>query len=274
MPGPALVPLIAAGSELLNSGIAAHTSRRNTDRTIAANYRMAEYAYSKDLEMWQRNNEYNSPQAQMARLKAAGLNPNLVYGNGAVGNSSGSTPKFQAPTADFTGNQPLRLPSIPETLGMYQDFKMRQAQIENIQAQTENVHSRTINESFRKLLLEFGARSSELDFKQKSLLAPHQLTITENEAQRSEALVGQAFQQLRNMSKDELIKRLEIQSRQKGLTIQDLEIERKKAENLYLKYRNEWRAMGVTEGDHPIIRILSRMLDEAGVTDMDDYLKR
>lgn len=36
-----------------------------------------------NLADWNMMNEYNSPAAQMARLKAAGLNPNLVYGNGA-----------------------------------------------------------------------------------------------------------------------------------------------------------------------------------------------
>lgn len=31
-------------------------------------------------DMWHAANEYNSPQNQMARFKAAGLNPNLIYG--------------------------------------------------------------------------------------------------------------------------------------------------------------------------------------------------
>lgn len=35
------------------------------------------------LDMWNRTNAFNHPMQQMLRLKAAGLNPNLVYGNGA-----------------------------------------------------------------------------------------------------------------------------------------------------------------------------------------------
>lgn len=38
-----------------------------------------------NLDMWNRQNEYNSPSAQMSRLKAAGLNPDLMYGNGSAG---------------------------------------------------------------------------------------------------------------------------------------------------------------------------------------------
>lgn len=46
---------------------------------------------------WFMNNEYNSPVAQMQRLKAAGLNPNLVYQNGAAvqPSSQPSTPDYQ-----------------------------------------------------------------------------------------------------------------------------------------------------------------------------------
>lgn len=37
------------------------------------------------LEQWKRENAYNDPKAQMARLQAAGLNPALMYGSGASG---------------------------------------------------------------------------------------------------------------------------------------------------------------------------------------------
>lgn len=62
------------------------------------------------VENWNRENAYNSPKAQMERLKAAGLNPNLVYGSGAAGVSglggSIDTPSApsspMAPTPDFS----------------------------------------------------------------------------------------------------------------------------------------------------------------------------
>lgn len=38
-------------------------------------------AYAQNLDMWNRTNAYNTPQQQMQRLKDAGLNPNLIYGN-------------------------------------------------------------------------------------------------------------------------------------------------------------------------------------------------
>lgn len=45
------------------------TSIINTNKTIKAQRELAQYAYTKDLEMWNRANEYNSPIAQMERLK-------------------------------------------------------------------------------------------------------------------------------------------------------------------------------------------------------------
>lgn len=42
-----------------------------------------EKAYN--LDLWAKQNEYNSPKAQMQRLEEAGLNPNLMYGQGTTG---------------------------------------------------------------------------------------------------------------------------------------------------------------------------------------------
>ena len=53
------------------------------------------------LDMWGKNNAYNTPQMQMERFKAAGLNPHLIYGQGSPGNASptqyaGKAPEVQA----------------------------------------------------------------------------------------------------------------------------------------------------------------------------------
>lgn len=44
------------------------------------------------IAFWNMQNEYNSPVAQMQRLKEAGLNPMLVYGSGSVDGNSTSAP--------------------------------------------------------------------------------------------------------------------------------------------------------------------------------------
>lgn len=66
--------------------------------TNKANRELAQYNWQQQIDMWNRQNEYNSPISQMTRLKEAGLNPNLVYGNGVTGNTSGSAPSPTTPT--------------------------------------------------------------------------------------------------------------------------------------------------------------------------------
>lgn len=122
---------------LIQGNINAKVARENTDKTIAANRQLAEYQYSKDLEMWNRGNVYNSPMAQMDRLKAAGLNPNMVYGSGsAAGMASGALPKYNAPTVQYNYQPPVDIPSM---ISQFQDFRMRNAQVRNTDAQFEKL---------------------------------------------------------------------------------------------------------------------------------------
>nr|QQL13309.1 MAG: DNA pilot protein [Microviridae sp.] len=104
--------------------------------TNAQSMELAEYQHQKNLEMWHRQNEYNSPTAQMQRLKDAGLNPNLVYGNGAVGNASSEPPRYQAPTLGaYTNFGDL---GVGNGMDAYLRAKMQEEQIKNVQADTRN----------------------------------------------------------------------------------------------------------------------------------------
>ena len=55
---------------------------------FATQYSLAQQAFENNKEMWNLMNEYNSPSSQMARYKAAGLNPMLMYQQGSSGNAS------------------------------------------------------------------------------------------------------------------------------------------------------------------------------------------
>lgn len=127
--------ILGAGSNLITSRTQSRTAKYNTDRTIQANKELAEYQFSKNLEMWNKGNAYDSPEAQMERLKAAGLNPNLIYGTGNVtGNSSGTLPQYNAPTVKYDYKAPVDWGSV---MSGFQDVQLKQAQIDNVKAQTE-----------------------------------------------------------------------------------------------------------------------------------------
>jgi hypothetical protein len=132
MPFP-LIPVIAAGASMLG-GLFNEKSRRKGQKLQRQHeMQLAEYSYSKDLEMWQRQNEYNAPTQQMARLREANLNPNLVYGSGSVvGNTTATTPKYQAPGAKYDYQTPV---DIGGTISSYLDYEMKQSQIDYLEEQ-------------------------------------------------------------------------------------------------------------------------------------------
>lgn len=66
----------------------------------------SDYAFNRNLQMWNLQNAYNDPSAQMERLQKAGLNPNLVYGGGNVsGNTAGSAPSYERPNVSYEDRQ-------------------------------------------------------------------------------------------------------------------------------------------------------------------------
>lgn len=156
---------------LISQWMASKTAKRNTDMTIQANKQMAEYQYSKDLEMWNLQNAYNSPEMQMARLNKAGLNPNLVYGSGSVaGNTSGSMPKYNAPTLQYN-YKPAVDPG--SAIAQYQDLEMRQAQIDNARTQNRVIEMegaiKAIEAAYRNRLLFFRVKDSMANVKGKEI---------------------------------------------------------------------------------------------------------
>lgn len=71
--------------------------------TRAFESKEAEKAYQRQKEFFDYQADYNTPANQMARLRAAGLNPNLVYGNGAMA-VQGSTGMVAQGHAGAPGN--------------------------------------------------------------------------------------------------------------------------------------------------------------------------
>lgn len=141
--------------------INARAAKYNTDQTILANRNMAEYAYSKDVEMWNRQNEYNSPEAQIERFKDAGLNPNLMYGQGSSGNAT-SLPHYNAPTAEYNYKPAV---DIPMALSMFQDMALKQAQTDNVRAIADANKERAGIERLNRILAEktIGAKWYKID---------------------------------------------------------------------------------------------------------------
>jgi hypothetical protein len=249
--------ILAAGSSIYSS----IQNRKNTKDTIAANKALAQQQYQYDLDMWNKMNEYNSPASQMARYSAAGLNPNLIYGSGSAsaGNAS-SMPHYQAPRVDYAGRSPLA--DIPGIISMYQDFKLKNAQIDNVEAATRNVEARTATEGYNAFLREMQGKTADYNLENK---APYQTGILGNQAMASEAKLQQEWQKLKLMKQSEVLNNLQARYAEKRLTSVDIDNEKRQAELLFQKYRNAWMGMGITSSDNVFLRVFARMMNESSL---------
>lgn len=99
--------------------------KRNIKAQTAANLEIAKYSRAEDLKQWERANAFNSPDANMARLKKAGLNPNLVYGTGSATQTAAEMPKYSQEVAE----QAQTAPNIGQGISSYQQYRQGEANI-------------------------------------------------------------------------------------------------------------------------------------------------
>lgn len=89
MPNTSTIGSIISGVGSLASGVINAISSKSNNKS---QQQFAQNMYNQQradaLSDWNMQNAYNAPAQQMARYKAAGLNPNLIYGQGNSGNST------------------------------------------------------------------------------------------------------------------------------------------------------------------------------------------
>jgi len=144
---PTFGDVAAPATNLVGSIISTIAAKKAQERENAHNKQMAEYSYSKDLEMWNRQNQYNAPESQMERFKDAGLNPNLIYGQGNAGNAA-TLPKYNAPTL----REKTAMPDISGVLSSYQDYQLKQANIDIATEQKRMLQEKIASESVNRAL--------------------------------------------------------------------------------------------------------------------------
>lgn len=238
---------IIAGVVALASAIISSSSSKNQmRRTNAANMELAQYQAKTNEALIDKQNAYNSPAAQMGRFDAAGLNPNLMYGQGSPGLQT-SPARYEAPRVDMHF-QPFQ---IPEILGMYQDYQLKDAQIQQVEANTDYVNMRTMNENLRSSLLEVAGKKGALDYETQSELAPYARAIGVLNWHK-------AGLQNQNLSADLTLKGWKASIMQK-------QNENLRMQNVFQKYEEQFRKQGITSSDNIWVRVLTRMLMRAGI---------
>lgn len=179
------VALINAGVNAVGQGASIAAQANINRKTRKWNEQMYERQRADALANWNMNNEYNSPTAQMNRLKAAGLNPNLVYGHGAVGNASspvqGVDVKSWSPQSpDYKGMGDR----ISSSMMNYYNVKNMQAQHDLLKSQNTVALQEAAVKAASAESLRLDNRRKEFDYGFESELRPYSADIRKETARK------------------------------------------------------------------------------------------
>jgi hypothetical protein len=243
--GAAIAAKIGTGISALSGAAQVGGQLQQNRKANAFSREMYEKTRADNIKFWDMQNEYNSPQKQMERLQAAGLNPNMVYQSGGATQAAGS---IQTP--DVQGGQ-FRAPDfsqISNPVQGYFDTKIKQAQYDNLlaanttmqqeailkAAQTLGETARTKGQHTQNLLAETNfdftvegaqlanqATRANIEFTNasniraelmqgKSLqLIAQDILLRESQTANSNAERNNIQQTLKNLKADETLKKLE-----------------------------------------------------------------
>lgn len=195
--------LVNAGAGLYDSYQNRKTSKQNTDKTIAANKAESELAYQRSIEEWHRQNMYNSPEAQMARFKQAGLNPHLIYGQGNSGNASGP-PSYAPANMQYKYEAPAYGHSIASILPTLMSVG---TWMQNMRLTEQEIESKGTNIDRTRQLIEYLEKANPkalAGMENKLSLFPYQESLQRTTADRSMQTLNQMEQEFRQQYGEEL----------------------------------------------------------------------
>jgi hypothetical protein len=130
----AAATVLAGGAQLAGTGINALSQGSMNRKTRQWNEKQYALQRQHSLQDWTMQNEYNSPAAQMQRLKMAGLNPNLVYGKGAD-NVSGAVRSSDAPSWNPQAPKFDLGAAAQSGLSAYYDAQIKDQTLDNLKQQ-------------------------------------------------------------------------------------------------------------------------------------------
>lgn len=218
------------------------------------NLELADHTYNKNLEMWNLQNEYNSPANQRKRMEEAGFNPNMFAGGGSssAGNAS-SLPSYnvQAPTVN-----PM-------------DFYGR-----IIQAANGLMNLRLGLANIRKTESQAGKLGTEGSFLQDTYGDRVEGVVQTTRGKATQASLGQQLLQHRggfsDVAGNDYVNPSGMLSKQR--TALDQTIQNQKADLVFKQYRNELAKYGIYSSDNFMFRMGIQALDTIGL-DPSSWLK-
>lgn len=248
MPFP-VAAAIAAGASLAGTAASVANTRSLNQMSRRSMFDQRQWA----LEDWYRQTEYDSPKAQMERLRAAGLNPNLVYGSG-VNQSSPTirptdTPKYQP--ADFSGIGRAAV----EGIQAYQDMRINDQQVQNLEAARAKMELdaalRAVeitgkNLDNAKSLATFNTAVETADEQLRNLKTTTDIKVSKEvrDAAMFAPNLQEAFERVANLSVNRDVAKAQLANLRKTGVLQQMEI--------------NMRKLGLSYNDSVILRVLAQ----------------
>lgn len=236
----ALIGAGVGGAQLATGAVSNRKNRAYGQQMATRNHAFAREMYERQrqdaLADWASQNEYNSPAQIMARLKAAGLNPNLVYGSGSSfatattvrssSQGSGSNPPVHNdPSAIMQG-----LGTLGNILSEFLQLQKTQAQTDNLRIQKELIDRDIAYREAGTRALDSGTAMSQYDLRFKErmqetratqesatltkTIADTQFTIDQNQRNelKNSSDIAKTAQEILNQKVERLLKLQELQT--------------------------------------------------------------
>lgn len=241
--------------------------------TNEANIRLASLQNKWNIEQWQRENAYNSPEAQMQRLKQAGLNPNLAYEKGTVNNVSAHSPMMQRAELQAYTNYAHDYGSAGQQfmsgIGQVLQTMQTKAQTDMLSSQSDYVKAQIESEKLRQIYQQVKNADLKFDFDFKSELRNVNKMFRENEL--TNLLVQQEGSKIENNIRlanlDSIrlnmsLTREQISKVQEELKYIKANTGKVKQEAIREKLHNDLRRQGINPDDPVVYRIIGRALSD------------
>lgn len=236
-------------------------------RTRAWNEMMYSKQRADAISDWNMQNEYNAPNAQMERLKKAGLNPNLVYGKGADVIST------SMPRGTDTKAWNPQAPRMEKDTGLtdYVNLQAQGLQMDNLRAQNTVL----VNEASLKKAQEIatlkgaGLKDWQLNWniENHDLLKQGLTSTVENKDIDFEAkrLRNEWYERTQSLTLEQMAQQI-LESKARQATTEEMrkEIEQRiqnlKTGNQLQEFERQLNEYGVTRNDEPWWRALVKIL--------------
>lgn len=287
MAAPLIAAAIPAAAAIAGSGAQVYAQGKMNSATRDWNQMMYGIQRRDAMTDWLMQNHYNHPTQQMQRLKEAGLNPNLVYGNGAVANST-SQPRstdvksWNPQTPDFQSG----IIRAGGAVGDYMDMQIKTQQLENLKAQLANMNldgamkgeaiaGKTISNA--KSQFELGKsmelRDTAIETAKTNLQLLEQKGVLNTAKNNRESQM--AGYQMEKILQDTVRLQLANENNPRKQAIMDAQLENLLQSGKLKAIQARMAEEGVNPNDEFIIRAINDwMHDRGSISELSDYIEK